>query len=146
VEGVEPTISDRDEEVEELEELRARVAQLQHALESRVVIEQAKGVLSERFKLPIEEAFLLLRYAARSSQKNIHEVSARIVAGGPTPNYVTLARTREQRWRAAGQRERAEAQREKARHEQERVERLQRVFAKRAADRARRPQEPGDST
>ena len=129
-------VAQLQDQVQELDELRARVAQLQTALESRIVIEQAKGVLSERLKLRIEDAFLLLRYAARSSQKNIHEVAARIVSGGPTPDYVTLARTREQRWRATGQRERAEAQREKALNERERVERLRKVFAKRAAERA----------
>src|SRR4051812_22329004 len=52
----------------DLLELRARVKQLQTALDTRIVIEQAKGILAERFHLPVDDAFLLLRYAARSSR------------------------------------------------------------------------------
>ena len=108
----------------ELTELRARVAQLQTALETRIVVEQAKGVLAERFKLSVEDAFLLLRYAARSSRTNIHELAHEVIVSGTTPRSVTIAMARQQRWRAAGQRERSEAHREKAAHERERTERL----------------------
>jgi len=108
----------------ELTELRARVAQLQTALETRIVVEQSKGVLAERFQLTVEDAFLLLRYAARSSRTNIHELAQEIVESGTTPRSVTVAMARQQRWRAAGQRERSEAHREKATQERERAERL----------------------
>ena len=109
----------------ELAELRARVGQLQTALDTRVVIEQAKGVLAERFGLPISDAFLLLRYAARSSRQNIHELANDVVSSRETPNPVTVAIARQQRWRAAGQRERAEAHRERSLVVQERTRRLQ---------------------
>lgn len=108
----------------EVMELRARVAQLQTALETRIVVEQSKGILAERFKLSVEDAFLLLRYAARSSRRNIHELGHEIVVTGKTPHSVTVAMAREQRWRAAGQRERSEAQREKATQERRRAQRL----------------------
>ncbi|MDQ1462724.1 MAG: hypothetical protein QOI08_4208, partial [Actinomycetota bacterium] len=36
-----------------------RVAQLQHALTSRIVVEQAKGMLAERYTLTPEEAYEL---------------------------------------------------------------------------------------
>ena len=78
-------------------------------------IEQAKGILAERFHLPIPDAFLLLRYAARSSRRNIHELAAEVVASRDTPHAVTVAIARRQRWRAAGQREPAEAHRERSR-------------------------------
>jgi len=109
---------------EELRFLRERVSQLQGALDSRVVVEQAKGMLAERFRLDIEDAFLMLRYAARSSRRNIHEVAREVIASRATPGSVTVAFARQQRWRAAGQRERAEAHREKAIEEMNRTGQL----------------------
>ena len=108
----------------DLDELRARVEQLQTALDSRVVVEQAKGMLAERFRLPVPDAFLLLRYAARSSRTNLHTLAEEIVSSKSTPHAVTVAMARQQRWRAAGQRERAEAHREQATAERKRAERL----------------------
>ena len=108
----------------EVSELRARVAQLQTALETRIVVEQAKGILAERFQLSVDESFLLLRYAARSSRTNLHELASAVITSGTTPQAVTVAMARQQRWRAAGQRERSEAQREKASLERARTERL----------------------
>lgn len=69
-----------------------RAGQLQHALESRILIEQAKGVLAERYGLTIEEAFELLRRAARSSRTNIHELAARVVPSGETPPEIARLR------------------------------------------------------
>src|SRR3954468_21173950 len=108
----------------ELDELHARVEQLQTALDFRIVVEQAKGMLAERFRLPVQDAFLLLRYAARSSRTNLHTLAEEIVSGRSTPHAVTVAMARQQRWRAAGQRERAEAHRERAIVERERAARL----------------------
>jgi hypothetical protein len=51
--------------------LLERTIQLQTALDTRIVIEQAKGVLAERLRLPIGEAFELLRRAARTSSQKI---------------------------------------------------------------------------
>lgn len=51
--------------------------QLQRALESRVLIEQAKGVLAAVASLDMDEAFVALRNYARS-----HNVSLRTVAEG----------------------------------------------------------------
>jgi AmiR/NasT family two-component response regulator len=66
--------------VGELERLRTLTGQLQTALDSRVVIEQAKGILAERYTLPMEAAFELLRGTARSTRTNIHELAAEVVA------------------------------------------------------------------
>jgi AmiR/NasT family two-component response regulator len=76
-----------------------RQAHLERALRSRIVIEQAKGVLRERFRLSIEEAFELLRRAARSSRASIHELSAEVVASDETPPAIedALAGSRRRR-------------------------------------------------
>lgn len=62
-----------------------RRAQLQQALETRIVIEQAKGVLIERYALPPEEAFELLRRSARRSRTRIHELARDVVASRTSP-------------------------------------------------------------
>lgn len=53
--------------------------QLQHALDSRVVIEQAKGVIAERHGIPTATAFNLLRGHARSTNTKIHDVARAVV-------------------------------------------------------------------
>jgi hypothetical protein len=58
-----------------------RSRQLEHALTSRVVIEQAKGVLAERHRMAVDEAFQLLRQEARSTRRKIHDVAADVVNG-----------------------------------------------------------------
>jgi transcriptional regulator with GAF, ATPase, and Fis domain len=49
--------------------------QLQVALNSRVIIEQAKGVLAERGQLEMERAFEVLRGYARSTQQRLSDVA-----------------------------------------------------------------------
>jgi hypothetical protein len=98
----------------ETDAAQERIRQLEAALESRIVIEQAKGVLRERFGWSVDEAFQILRYAARSAQVGIHKLAADVVAEDETPPAVTIALARSARWRAAHQREHAEAQRARA--------------------------------
>ena len=64
----------------EVLELRDTVRQLQRALDSRVVIEQAKGVLAERSGVTLDTAFELLRRLARNQRRKLHEVCAEMVA------------------------------------------------------------------
>jgi hypothetical protein len=58
-----------------------RARQLELALSSRIVIEQAKGILAERHGVSVDEAFELLRREARSSRRKIHDVAADVVNG-----------------------------------------------------------------
>jgi len=58
-----------------------RSRQLELALTSRIVIEQAKGVLAERHGMAVSEAFELLRREARSARRKIHDVDADVVNG-----------------------------------------------------------------
>jgi len=62
-------------------ELAVRADQLQHALHSRVVIEQAKGMLAERLDVTIPEAFELLRRHARSHNAKLHAVAREVLSG-----------------------------------------------------------------
>lgn len=52
--------------------------QLQRALDSRVLIEQAKGALAEALDMTMEEAFTSLRSYARNHNLTLHEVASGI--------------------------------------------------------------------
>ena len=53
--------------------------QLQIALRSRVILEQAKGVLAERGQLEMSEAFAALRHYARDHNARLSEVAEHVV-------------------------------------------------------------------
>lgn len=57
------------------------VEQLQNALNSRVVIEQAKGFLAHRGALSMDEAFVRLRQYARHNNARLTAVARSVVAG-----------------------------------------------------------------
>jgi len=56
--------------------------QLHHALNSRVVIEQAKGMVAERASLDMSQAFSALRNHARSHNLRLVDVAEDVIAGG----------------------------------------------------------------
>lgn len=56
-----------------------RAEQLQTALNSRVIIEQAKGVLAQRGNLPMDEAFDRLRRYARHHHARLSEVAHQVI-------------------------------------------------------------------
>lgn len=55
--------------------------QLQTALESRVLIEQAKGVLAERHQITVEKGFELMRACARRKGRKLVEVAGLVIEG-----------------------------------------------------------------
>ena len=55
--------------------------QLQTALNSRVIIEQAKGKLAERLGVDMDEAFTLLRDRARTSNRRLSDLAQGFVDG-----------------------------------------------------------------
>jgi hypothetical protein len=67
---------------------RQLAEQLQAALQSRIVIEQAKGVLRERLGLPIDLSFELLRTAARRRRMKLHALAAEVVESFSTPDAI----------------------------------------------------------
>lgn len=68
--------------------LLERTKQLQTALDTRITIEQAKGILAERLHLDVDQAFELLRRSARSHQTSIHGLAARVVSEDTTPGEI----------------------------------------------------------
>jgi transcriptional regulator with GAF, ATPase, and Fis domain len=58
--------------------------QLQTALNSRVIIEQAKGKLAERLGLDMDQAFSLLRESARTSNRRLSDLARAFVNGKDT--------------------------------------------------------------
>jgi hypothetical protein len=73
---------------------RERAEQLEHALSSRISVEQAKGILAERLGLDMEGAFALLRYAARGERMKLHELAQSVVDRDETPEPVIRALAR----------------------------------------------------
>jgi transcriptional regulator with GAF, ATPase, and Fis domain len=55
--------------------------QLQTALNSRIQLEQAKGVLAQRTGLPMDQVFTLMRNYARSRGQRLSDVAAHIIDG-----------------------------------------------------------------
>jgi len=64
-----------------IREAQVLTEQLQTALNSRVVIEQAKGVVAERANVDVEEAFRRLRVYARAHNRRLGEVARQVLAG-----------------------------------------------------------------
>lgn len=58
-----------------------REGRLQHALNSRIAIEQAKGMLAEYARVDMDQAFGRLRAFARDNNRGLTEVAESVVAG-----------------------------------------------------------------
>jgi AmiR/NasT family two-component response regulator len=73
-----------------------RRAQLEHALQSRVAIEQAKGIVAERYHMGLDEAFQLIRRAARTNRIKLHDLVRAIRPGEPTPHELASLLARDE--------------------------------------------------
>jgi hypothetical protein len=58
--------------------------QLQHALDQRVVVEQAKGALAAKLGVSVDDAFHMLRRHARDHNHRVVDVARQVVAGDPS--------------------------------------------------------------
>lgn len=61
------------------------IAQLQRALDSRVAIEQAKGIISEKTQIRLDQAFARLRRHARDNNKRLEDIAEEIISGSFDP-------------------------------------------------------------
>jgi GAF domain-containing protein len=69
------------------EERRVAAEQLNHALQSRVVIEQGKGVLVTRLQVSEDEAFEMLRRRARATRRRLTEVADELRRRSPDSDW-----------------------------------------------------------
>ncbi|MCW2514157.1 MAG: Transcriptional regulator [Mycobacterium sp.] len=65
--------------------------QLQTALNTRLIIEQAKGVLAERGAIDMDRAFNLLRAHARRTNRRLAELARDVVGGASTSDILGTA-------------------------------------------------------
>ena len=90
---VEAAASEREERLTELViALADENANLQRALDTRIVIEQAKGVLAERFDVDVHDAFRVMRLAARNNRILLRDLATRVVESRGTPREIEEAR------------------------------------------------------
>jgi len=68
---------------------RTLISQLRTALETRVLIEQAKGIVAQGAGLTMDEAFGHIRNQARNNNERLRDISAAIVSGALTPLHLT---------------------------------------------------------
>lgn len=66
-----------------VEHYKSLSEQLQRALESRIAIEQAKGVLAERYNLDVEDAFRLLRTYCRANNLKLTDAALAVTGRDP---------------------------------------------------------------
>jgi AmiR/NasT family two-component response regulator len=64
---------------------------LQGALNSRVVIEQAKGAVAQAYGIGVDEAFRLIRGFARSNNRRLGEVAQAVVSDPAGPSMLSGA-------------------------------------------------------
>ena len=62
-----------------LRSTRNLAEQLQFALDSRIIIEQAKGMMAERYGMEPDAAFQLLRAQARHRRRKLHDLAHDVV-------------------------------------------------------------------
>jgi GAF domain-containing protein len=69
----------------EYESAKDLAGNLQVALQTRAVIDQAKGILMERHKVTADQAFQLLTYASMNSNRKLRDIADHLVETGEFP-------------------------------------------------------------
>ena len=64
---------------EEFEAMRSEVGRLQEALETRRLVERAKGILMDRFGLAESDAFLRIQRRARDTNRTMADVACQLI-------------------------------------------------------------------
>ena len=86
------------ERAEQLQLLRAEIAQLRHAIDSRPVIDQARGILMAAHSCTPEQAWHILREASQRTNTKLREVAGALSAStapdGPAPSEALRAALR----------------------------------------------------
>jgi hypothetical protein len=78
-----------------LAEARGRAANLERAMQSRAVIEQAKGVLMARHRLDAGAAFAMLRDRSQRGDVKVADVAAQLVAEVVDPSLAAVTPARD---------------------------------------------------
>lgn len=65
------------------------VEQLQGALNSRVIIEQAKGIIAQHSRIEVDQAFGLLREHSRNTNTRLADVARNLISGDLDPGSIT---------------------------------------------------------
>jgi len=81
----EGTSQAREQAASETSRLRATIGQLEHALTTRIRVEQAIGVLAERHRIQPRQAFEQLRDAARNRGRRVIDIATDVVASASNP-------------------------------------------------------------
>ena len=68
-------------------------SQLEFALESRVAIEQAKGIVAERNGIDVDAAFDVIRQFTRGHNRLLSETARQIIDGTVTPEQLARSQT-----------------------------------------------------
>ena len=69
-----------------------REGHLFHALTSRIAIEQAKGMVAERFSVDMDDAFARLRNHSRNNNVSLTSLAESLVAGTTPIDDITAVR------------------------------------------------------
>ncbi len=69
--------------------------QLQRALNSRIVVEQAKGIVAERLQIAMDQSFDLIRSYSRARRRRLSDVAASLIDGSLNAGDLADARADE---------------------------------------------------
>ncbi|MGH2454226.1 MAG: ANTAR domain-containing response regulator [bacterium] len=72
----------------DLRSMAAEITDLQEDLETRKLVERAKGALMDRLGLSEEEAYRRIQTASRASRRSMKEIAQQVLAGEDLPQHV----------------------------------------------------------